>query len=376
MDTSINPSIRAPLESQLRFSKVEVDFNQDRILGQGRFGTVYKAKCDQLQCAAKYLHCEGATEESIVKMEIQCQLLPMLRHPSIIQYLGTVRHADMNRPIILMELMEENLTDYLKRMTNGVPYYIKVNICHDVALALEYLHSNEIIHGSLSSNNVLISGESQAKVTDYWIRQLTPLPTKESDINVYMPPECLMSPPKCTKESDSFSFGVLAIQLDTQCYPQPKNGSNIEIDRRKIDIDRMEESSHFKPFALDCLNNDHQLRPKLAALCSRLALMKRASLYPSSIKESRDECSILKEEIQSCQGRLKNKNREIEEMRVVIQTMESKIQHMSRTNDDLVRKIEENEGIMKQLLIQKREFSFSPASTSTVQLDEPDFPVS
>lgn len=384
MDNTSTSCFRFP---QLRFTEIRIDFDQDRILGQGRFGTVYKAECDQLQCAAKYLHCEGATQESIVRMEIQCQLLPTIRHPSLLQCLGTVRHADMNRPIILMELMEENLTDYLLRMTDGVPYHIKVNICHDVALALDYLHSEETIHGSLSSNNILIAGESKAKLTDYWMQQLMPLSRKESYIDVYMPPECFVSPPKLTKKTDSFSFGVLTIQLDTQMYPKPKNESDIEIVRRKTDIERMEGNSHFKPFALECLNNDCQLRPTLAALSSKISLLKNSALYQSSVKKSRSECSVLKEqafslktEIHSCKETLKKKDQDIAAMQFLIRKMEAKIQQISIANNSLEKKISEKDNIMKRLLshsIRTDHLPFSPTlGPAHANLDEPDFPVS
>ncbi len=375
------PNCRVPLEiTQLRYSEIIVD--QERVLGCGQFGTVYRAKCDQLQCAAKYLHCEGATEESIVKMEMECQLLSAIRHPNIIQCLGTVRHANMNRPVILMEIMEENLTCYLERMTEleyQVPFYIKVNICHDIALGLAYLHSKEIIHGSLSSNNVLIAGESHAKVTDYWMRQLS---TRQSSNIAYMPPECQISTPKYTKESDSFSFGVLAIQVDTQCYPQPENEKLNEIECQQIDINRMERTSHFLSLALDCLKNDYQLRPKMDVLCSRLAVLKDSDLYSGNKKKSRGECkvlnkqiSVLKTEVQSCIKKMDDKDRNISAMKAIISTMESEMQQMSQVNDELVRKIEEKESLMKRLLAQHKDLPYSPAIQPNSR-DEPDFPVS
>ena len=72
-----------------------------------------------------------------------------------------------------MELMDESLTRFLGRSTAPLPYHSQLNICHDVSLALSYLHSNAIIHRDLSSNNVLLIGEgSRAKVTDFGISKL------------------------------------------------------------------------------------------------------------------------------------------------------------------------------------------------------------
>ena len=111
-----------------------------------------------------------------------------------------------------MELMDESLTRFLERLTGPLPYHSQLNICHDVALALAYLHSNAIIHRDLSSNNVLLIGEgSRAKVTDFGMSKLmdmnprmTPL-TQVPGTPAYMPPEALISPPHYSSKLDCFS---------------------------------------------------------------------------------------------------------------------------------------------------------------------------
>ena len=61
-----------------------------------------------------------------------------------------------------MELLDESLTTMLERSQRPLAYFAEVNICHDIALAVTYLHSND-----LSSNNVLVIAKSRAKVTDF-----------------------------------------------------------------------------------------------------------------------------------------------------------------------------------------------------------------
>ena len=103
----------------------------------------------------------------------ECQFLSTIKHPSIVQYLGTASDPQSRRPVLLMELMDESLTRFLERLTGPLPYHSQLNICHDVAMALAYLHSNSIIHRDLSSNNVLLIGEgSRAKVTDFGMSKL------------------------------------------------------------------------------------------------------------------------------------------------------------------------------------------------------------
>ena len=178
------------------------------VLGIGSYGKVCKAKCGQLPCAVKLLHDtlfqdnDPGTRNLVTKFLQECQFLSTIKHPNIVQYLGTATDPQSQRTVLLMELMDESLTRFLERLTGLLPYHSQLNICHDVALALAYLHSNAIIHRDLSSNNVLLIGEgSRAKVTDFGMSKLidmnprmTPL-TQVPGTPAYMPPEALISPP-------------------------------------------------------------------------------------------------------------------------------------------------------------------------------------
>ena len=254
--------------TQLKYSNLEI--YQENIIGRGRYSTLCKAKCDELTCAAKYYKFEGIklTDEVLVNLEMECQLASSMRHPCIIQCLGTVRHSEKDRPIMLMELMDENLTQFLQRKKPFLPLFTKLNICHDIACALAYLHNNGIVHGNLTSNNVLMVGETRAKITDFWMLKIfhlmEPSSVKMERKHFYVPPESLKSPPKINKKSDVFSFGGLVIQVDT-CTP--------EISDRKEAIEQIKDSD-FKPLVLDCLKDDYRKRPELGDLCSELDALK------------------------------------------------------------------------------------------------------
>ena len=106
------------------------------------------------------------------RFEQECEFLSTIRHPNIVQYLGTYQDPDMGLPVLLMELMDDSLTHFLETSTQPIPYHIQVNICHDITLALSFLHSNGIIHRDLSSNNVLLIGNVRAKVTDFGMARI------------------------------------------------------------------------------------------------------------------------------------------------------------------------------------------------------------
>ena len=182
-----------------------VDILRAEKLGEGSYGAVYRAKCNELLCAAKVLHpilfFEGADAGGEARLmrqfDQECHFLKDLRHPNIVQYLGM--YMEGNEQVLLMELMDGNLTGFLEQNErNPLPYHTAIDISTDVALALAYLHANFIVHRDLSSNNVLLLGNRRAKVSDFGVSKLiSPHGQRQSSLTLcpgnsaYMPPEAI-----------------------------------------------------------------------------------------------------------------------------------------------------------------------------------------
>ena len=305
----------SPLK-ELSYGSVEIFI--DETLGIGSYGKVCKAKCGQLPCAAKLLHDtmfqnnDPGINRFLERFEQECQFLSSIKHPNIVQFLRTARNPETGRPVLLMELMDENLTRFLEGSTSKVPYHSQLNICHDVALALSYLHSNSIIHRDLSGNNVLLIGAgSRAKVTDFGMSKLTDMNPRMTPLTqcpgtaVYMPPEALTSPPRYSNKLDCFSYGVLTVQMATQKFPNPGDATTFlqdsrfptgrviilipEIERRKKDIDLIDPDHPLRPVALHCLKDIETERPSADDLCEQLTSLKRERRYTYSMEQFRNQ---------------------------------------------------------------------------------------
>ena len=325
-----------------RYQNFQIDKNQP--LGHGSYGAVYMAKCDQLPCAAKVLHQtildprDPGASKIMERFQQECAFLENIRHPNIVQYLGMTVDPESKLPVLLMELLDESLTKTLERSKLPLPYYVQVDVCHDVALAVAYLHSNDIIHRDLSSNNVLIIAGRRAKVTDFGMSKLagttssmTPLTTCPGT-QAYMPPEALRDPPTYTKKLDCFSEGVIMIQVCTQLWPEPgprtklvpdsrsPTGSTempvLDQERRKAHIDLIDPTHGLLPIAMECLEYQEKKRPSSEELCQRLADLKETPEYRENRQIQQDEIHRKDDHIVlSLKQQLRAKDLQIQQLR-------------------------------------------------------------
>ena len=102
------------------FIYYEIELKEAEILGRGSYGFVCKAKCDGIPCAAKIMHPQlvdrrdPGTTSFLRKVGEECRLLSLIRHPNVVQYLGTCIHHATRLPVLLMELCDESLTAFLE----------------------------------------------------------------------------------------------------------------------------------------------------------------------------------------------------------------------------------------------------------------------
>ena len=367
MATQVTPA----QQHLFRYQSFQIDKSQP--LGHGSYGAVYKAKCDHLPCAAKVLHPtivdpsnhDPGAVRIMDRFSQECALLESIRHPNIVQYLAMTFDPESRLPVLLMELLDESLTKMLERSPQLLAYYIQVDICHDVALAIAYLHSNNIIHRDLSSNNVLIIAGRRAKVTDFGMSKLagaapttTPLTMCPGTL-AYMPPEALREPPRYTKKLDCFSEGVIMIQVCTRLWPEPGPRTQLvpfpasptgmtevpvlEPERRKNHIDLIDPNHALLPIAMECLKYGERERPSSEELCQRLAGLKDSHHYRDNVRQHQDEIQAKDIQIMSQNQQLLEKERVIEDKERVIQDKEGVVQEKERALQEKERECQEKE---------------------------------
>ena len=276
---------------QFTLRQVRITENE---FGRGSYAVVMELEYRGLKCAGKKLYrvlYDTGIGHAARRYLEECHLLSQTRHPNIVQFLGVCFEEGSQFPILVMEFLPTNLTSCLERY-GILPDEINFSILHDVSLGLVYLHGQTpvIVHRDLSANNVLLSTNMTAKISDLGVARilnLTPLQasrmTETPGTPAYMPPEVMVADPHYDTSVDVFSFGIMMIHTFTAEWPLPKIGPN-RIDPanpdRLIPVTEAERREHFlrkitpdhplMDLIMCCLSNNPQRRPRAAEIVGRM----------------------------------------------------------------------------------------------------------
>ena len=273
-------------------------------LGKGSYGQVFAVKHGRETYAAKQIHsilveAVSPEEKRVVRDSFlkECHHCKNLNHPNIVRFIG-VYYPDPHSilPVMVMELMDTSLTDYVK--TPNISMKLKVSILHDISQGLTFLHSgcriSPVIHRDLSPNNILLSRDSVAKISDLGVAKVVKAGTKRTQSKLtkapgttdFMPPEALADNPTYSTGLDIFSYGGLILHVVNQEWPAPTNLTAFdpklrqvkgftEVERRQKYLDMMTaEAKVLKGLVICCLDNDPAKRPTTAHVLKVLKELK------------------------------------------------------------------------------------------------------
>lgn len=139
-------------------------------IGTGGMADVYRAKDHRLNrfVAVKVLKNEYSEDAKFVtKFRQEAQAIACLSHPNIVGVYDVGQENDMH--YIVMEFVDGiTLKKYIERKEK-LSVREAVGISLQIANGLEAAHSNHIIHRDIKPQNILISKDGTAKVSDFGI---------------------------------------------------------------------------------------------------------------------------------------------------------------------------------------------------------------
>ncbi len=191
-----------------------------RELGQGAMGTVYLGRDPKInrEVAIKTLAYSGVDETQLPMIKErffrEAEAAGRLNHPGIVTIFDAGEEHDL--AFLAMEFLGgEDLSAYC-RPNALLPVADVLMIIADIAEALAYAHSNNVVHRDIKPANIMRQRDGSVKVTDFGIARVVSDSQTQTGMILgtpsYMSPEQVAAK-KVDGRSDLFSLGSVCYEL-------------------------------------------------------------------------------------------------------------------------------------------------------------------
>ncbi|KAG2153678.1 kinase-like domain-containing protein [Suillus bovinus] len=212
----------------------------------GNFTNVYKCECKQasgrtIKVAVKIIKFSISNEE-LERFHRETKTWAILEHDHIIRLLGTAREfgpPDVP-PALVFPWVETTLPSIIQEQGAKLSIRSKLDLLCGTASALEHLHCRGIVHGDVTSPNILVDisdGRYRACLTDIGLAKILSGHLANGVVDVshvqldavrWTSPE-LLSGGNPTKENDMYSFGCIMLHLLTLRTPWHTISNNLTV---------------------------------------------------------------------------------------------------------------------------------------------------
>jgi len=206
-------------------------YQLEKRIGGGGMGSVWMAaRTDQdmrTKVAVKMVRRGMDTTEILRRFGLERQVLAGLHHPNIARLIDAGSAPD-GSPYLVMEYVEGTPIDqYCEANQSSISDRLK--LFRSVCAAVQYAHSNLVVHRDIKAANILVTKDGMPKLLDFGIAKLmhdemSTLVMAETKPEMrpmtleYASPEQIRGEP-ITTASDVYSLGVLLYKLLTGRFP-------------------------------------------------------------------------------------------------------------------------------------------------------------
>jgi serine/threonine protein kinase len=284
------------------------NFSDEKQIGQGGYGKVYLGTLNDGKKLVAIKRAEQGSLQGANEFYTEIELLSRVHHRNLVMLEGYC--DDEGEQMLVYEYMPGGtLRDHLSALS-GIPldFPTRLRIALGSARGILYLHTEAnppIFHRDIKASNILLDTRKVAKVADFGLSKLAPVPDMEGatpghvstvvkGTPGYMDPEYFLTH-KLTDKSDVYSFGVVLLELITGMHAISK-GKNIvrEAHQRSLAGQGLSmvdpHIAHYPPealeafmaLALSCCREMPEARPTMAEVVRDLEELGRrnAEIFP------------------------------------------------------------------------------------------------
>ncbi|CAN6907608.1 unnamed protein product [Brassica oleracea] len=306
-----SPNLKAFSFNELK--NATKNFRPDSLLGEGGFGRVFKGWIDEttltasrpgsgIVVAVKKLKPEGFQGHKEWLTEVN--YLGQLSHPNLVLLVGYCLEGE-NRLLVYEFMPKGSLENHLfRRGAQPLTWAIRMKVAVGAAKGLNFLHEakSQVIYRDFKAANILLDAEFNAKLSDFGLAKAGPtgdnthVTTKVMGTQGYAAPEYIATG-LLTAKSDVYSFGVVLLELISGRRAMDNSNGGVEYslvdwakpyldDKRKLFRIMDTKLGGQYPqkgalaaasLALQCLNPDAKLRPKMSEVLVTLEQLESAA---------------------------------------------------------------------------------------------------
>lgn len=192
-------------------------------IGEGTYGTVFKAKNRQTQEIVALKRYRLDTEDEGIPSSAlrEICLMKELKHQNIVR-LQDVLHSD-RRLTLVFEYVDQDLFHYLESHKNTSVHPSKVKkFMYQLLKGLAFCHAQNILHRDLKPQNLLLNANGELKLADFGLARVFNVPLQSYSNEVvtlwYRPPDVLLGNKRYNTSIDIWSAGCIFAEM-VMCEP-------------------------------------------------------------------------------------------------------------------------------------------------------------
>ncbi|KAK2996649.1 hypothetical protein RJ639_026521, partial [Escallonia herrerae] len=286
--------------------KATNNYAEDRILGRGGYGTVYKGVLPDKRVVA--IKKSRVMDESQIELFInEVVVLAQVNHRNVVKILGCCLESEV--PLLVYEYVSNGTLYHHIHGRGGTTWLSwenRLRIAAEAAGALAYLHSAAsmpIIHRDVKSSNILLDDHHTTKISDFGASRLVPLDQTQLTTLVqgtlgYLDPEYFHTS-QLTDKSDVYSFGVVLAELLTGkiplCMERPLEERNLAtyfimsmkenrlfqlFEPRVVREGTLDQLQKVAELVKSCLNMKGEHRPTMKEVAMELESLRKFTRHP------------------------------------------------------------------------------------------------
>ncbi|KAG9402049.1 Leucine-rich repeat serine/threonine-protein kinase 2 [Aphanomyces cochlioides] len=208
-------------------------------------------------------------------LDHEIELWVKLRHPYVLAMYGACHIG--NTPFVLCEVAHTSLDAYSCQLESPVERSHEIpRMLWEAALGVQHLHQNNIVHGDLKCNNLLVTNDGHIKLADFGssfhlLMGARPTETQEFSLR-WTAPECLDGAISRTLFTDIFALGLCFVEALTTEVPFSEFTADADV-REAIRSGRLPDLHDwpgFIPLVAAMCHSDPTQRPAIDSIVVKL----------------------------------------------------------------------------------------------------------